>query len=147
MYLCDMRKLINIINSLRYYVVADPTDNSITLSKKLFYHIKKHAPSDNDTKVFVFRIPEHNTFGFMTNPDIDKETQLCQIQYNGKYKCIGFETLCPSVGLIFFTYGLPPMKKVKLSVSIKKTVKGDMYYQFDKPTKYANTLRKKNKKN
>lgn len=129
-----LRKLINIINSLRYYVVVDPSDNSITLSEKLFYHIKKHSES-NDTSVFVFRIPDKKTFGFMVNPDIKEQTQLCQIQYNGKYKCIGFETLCPSVGYILFSYGLPALNKVKLSVSVKRTAQDRLYYQFDIPKK------------
>jgi hypothetical protein len=140
-------KLINIINSLRYYVVADPSDNSITLSKKLFYHIKKHSASDSDTSVFVFRIPQHNTFGFMLNPDIEEQTQLCQIQYNGKYKCVGFETLCPSVGYILFNYGLPALHKVKMSVSLHKTPQGRLYYQFDAPKKirHEEHIRKQDK--
>lgn len=129
-------KLINKWRSLRYYVIADPADNSITLSKRLFYHMKKCADSSrqNDTSVFVFRIPHQGTFGFMLNPDIAEPTQLCQIQYNGKYRCVGFETLCPSVGRIFFEYGLPALYPVKLSVSVRHTQQGQTYYQFEVPT-------------
>lgn len=118
--------------SLRYYVIADPADNSVTLSRHLFAHIRKGA-GDN-TSVFVFRIPLYNTFGFMLNPSIDEPTQLCQIQYNGKYRCIGFETLCPSVGRILYEYGLPALRPVKLSVSIRRTPQGKVYYQIDVPT-------------
>ena len=57
----------------------------------------------------------------MPDPGIAEPTQLCQIQYNGKYRCIGFETLCPSVGRILYEYGLPALRPVKLSVSIKRT--------------------------
>lgn len=130
-------KLINKWRSLRYYVIADPSDNSVTLSKSLFFHMKKDAErsgSDGSPSVFVFRIPQGGTFGFMLSPEISEPTQLCQIQYNGKYRCIGFETLCPSVGRILFEYGLPALRPVKLSVSVRQTPQGKTYYQFDYPS-------------
>lgn len=135
-----IKKLLSWGRSLRYFVIADPADNSITLSRRLFRHIKNSAQGSDAPKVFVFRIPENGSFGFMLNPDIDKPTQLCDIQYNGKYRCIGFETLCPSVGLIFYEYGLPETGRVKLSVSVLKTPDGKIYYQFDKP--HAKHIRK-----
>ena len=125
-------KLIRKWRSLHYYVIADPADNSVTLSKHLFAHLRKGA--GDDTSVFVFRIPEAGTFGFMLRPDIDEPTQLCQIQYNGKYRCVGFETLCPSVGHIFYHYGLPALRPVKLSVSIRRTTTGRTYYELDMPS-------------
>lgn len=130
-------KLINKWRSLRYYVIADPSDNSVTLSRHLFYHMKNCAESSgvDGASVFVFRIPQGGTFGFMLSPEISEPTQLCQIQYNGKYRCIGFETLCPSVGRIFFEYGLPALRPVKLSVSVRQTPQGKTYYQFDLPTR------------
>lgn len=126
-----IRKIINWWLSMRYYVIADPADNSITLSRHLFKHIKSHN-EECDPKVFVFRISKNETFGFMLNPDIEQPTQMCDIQYNPKYHCVGFETLCPSVGRIFYEYGLPD-HKVKLSVSIHKSQNRKLYYQFDKP--------------
>ena len=129
-------KLINKWRSLRYNVIADPSDNSVTLSRHLFYHMKKCAESSgvDGASVFVFRIPQGGTFGFMLSPEISEPTQLCQIQYNGKYRCIGFETLCPSVGRILFEYGLPALRPVKLSVSVRQTPQGKTYYQFDYPS-------------
>ena len=131
-------KLIRKWRSLRYYVIADPADNSVTLSRHLFAHMKKEVEMSGtdggEASVFVFRIPHSGTFGFMTNPCIDSPTQLCQIQYNGKYRCIGFETLCPSVGRILYEYGLPALRPVKLYVSIKRTQQCKIYYQIDVPT-------------
>lgn len=127
-----LAKLKLLWQSVRYYVIADPADNSITLSKHLFRHIKNNAGIDDDARVFVFHIPDAAAYGFMVNPKIEKPTQLCDIQYNGKYRCIGFETLCPSVGTIFYSYGLPADKRVKLSVSVRNA-NGKIYYQFDKP--------------
>lgn len=127
-------KFIHKWKSLKYYVIADPADNSVTLSKHLFNHIRCNTHGDNIPSVFVFRIPGNGTFGFMLNPDIEQPTQLCQIQYNGKYQCIGFETLCPSVGRIFFEYGLAAHRPVKLSVSVMKTTQEKIYYQIDVPT-------------
>lgn len=127
-----LEKLKLLWQSVRYYVIADPADNSITLSKHLFRHIKNNAGIDDAARVFVFHIPDAASYGFMVNPNIEKPTQLCDIQYNGKYRCIGFETLCPSVGTIFYRYGLPADKRVKLSVSVRNTT-DKIYYQFDKP--------------
>lgn len=127
-----LSKLKQLWQSVRYYVIADPADNSITLSKRLFQHIKNNAEAGDAAQVFVFLIPDENTYGFMVNPQIEQPTQLCSIQYNGKYRCIGFETLCPSVGKMFYDYGLPADRRVKLSVSIHRS-NGRTYYQFDRP--------------
>ena len=35
----------------------------------------------------VFKITDSGCFGFMTNPSIEQPTQMCNIQYNGKYRC------------------------------------------------------------
>ena len=121
--------------SLLYYVIADPADNSITLSKRLFLHIKNNARKSDVARVFVFRISGDNTFGFIINPVIEQTTQMCDIQYNNKNKSKGFETLCPSVGRILYEYGLSDNCRVKLSVSVQKTPQGKTYYKFDKPCK------------
>lgn len=120
--------------SIRYYVIADPNDNSITLSKALFKHIKNNALGSDAAQVFVFKIENNDLFGFIVNPDIKTPTQMCDIQYNDKYRCIGFETLCPSVGKILYDYNLGAMQRVKLSISIHRTIEQNkIYYQFDKP--------------
>lgn len=121
--------------SFRLYVIADPSDNSVTLSKALFRHIKNNAREDEPARVFVFSLgyPYTKRYAFMVNPDIDKPTQLCDIQFNSKYRCIGFETLCPSVGKIFYDYNLPASGRVKLSVSIRKTTHNKMFYLIEKP--------------
>ena len=121
--------------SLKYYVIADPSDNSITLSKALFEHIKDNARETDVANVFMFLVNSTRHYAFMVNPNIDQPTQLCTIQYNDKYHCIGFVTLCPSVGHIFYNYGLPATTRVKLSISIHKTPQGNIYYQLDKPNK------------
>ncbi|WP_315396472.1 hypothetical protein [Hoylesella nanceiensis] len=126
------KKIQNWYRSLRYFIIVDPTDNSVTLSKKLFNHIRKSLDGQEKASVFLFRITDTDLFGFMVNPNIETPTQYCDIQYNGKYKCIGFETLNPSVGRILYDYGLSALKSYKLSVSVKD-VKGKIYYQIDKP--------------
>nr|DAV37252.1 MAG TPA: hypothetical protein [Caudoviricetes sp.] len=127
-----IKKIIHWWQSLQFYVIADPDDNSVTLSRRLFQHLKNNAGKDDEPKVFVFRIKDNDSFGFMLNPEIEQPTQLCDIQYNDKYHCVGFETLCPSVGRIFYEYGLPN-HKVKISVSIRTTANGKVYYQLEKP--------------
>ena len=127
----DMIKLW--LQSLHCYVIADPKDNSITLSKRLFAHIRRNANGDGMAKVFVFFVPSESRYAFMVNPNIEQETQMCEIQYNATYKCIGFETLCPTIGKIFYDYGLPADKPMRLQVSVKKTVNGEIYYQIREP--------------
>lgn len=121
-------------NSLRYFVILDPDDNSVTMSEKLFKHICNNNDAGDNATVFVFATSD-NHFAFAINPSgIDSPTQLCDIQYNDKHKCIGFETLCPSVGRILYEYGLSAERKCKLSVSVKRTEKNSlMYYQIDMP--------------
>lgn len=119
--------------SLRYYVIADPADNSVTLSKALFGHIKDNAHEGDEARVFVFKVTDSDSYGFMPNPCIEQPTQMCDIQYNDKYRCIGFETLCPSVGQILYSYGLNATQRVKLSVSVCRTGQGKVYYQFERP--------------
>lgn len=125
-------KIKDKIRSLRYYVVADAADSSVTLSKRLFDHIKTNADG-GDPKVFVFSLPLRGTYGFILNPDIKEPTVLCDIQYNERYRCIGFETLCPTVSLMFNTWGISPGAKVRLSVSVRRTADGRIYYEFDRP--------------
>ena len=104
------------------YVIADPCDNSVTLSRLLFEHMG--VMDKEQTKVFVFKLcnavtdnPETNgaTYAFSLNVP-SGSTQLCDIQYNAKHRTIGFETLCPSVNRIFYDYGLPSIAPVKLSI-------------------------------
>lgn len=126
-----LTKLKNWWQSRRYYVMADPNDNSITLSKALLGHLQSSAHEGEAARVFVFRLTHNGTYAFMTNPPIEQPTQMCDIQYNEQYKCVGFETLCPSVGKIFYDYGIDATKPIKLSVSIHESI-GKNYYQLDK---------------
>lgn len=125
--------------SLWLYVVADPADNSITLSKALFEHIRRNAKDGDAARVFVFKV-KGGDYAFMANPRIEQPTQMCDIQYNDRYRCVGFETLCPSVGQMLYDYGLPADRRVKLSASVRSVSldhDGDtemkFYYLFHKP--------------
>lgn len=98
------------------YIIADPADNSITLSKHLFRHMR--VMQQSQAKVFVFSYKEktgEKSYGFVLNPPGLTDTQLADIQFNSKHKTVGFESLCPSVNRIFYDYRLPD-RKVKLSV-------------------------------
>ena len=59
--------------SLLYYVIADPADNSITLSKRLFLQIKNNARKSDAARVFVFHISGDDTFGFIINQLLNKQ--------------------------------------------------------------------------
>lgn len=96
------------------YVIADATDNSITFSRNLFDLLD--VMEQEQAKVYVFKLHSKPYYAFAINPPIEQETQLADIQYNTKHKCIGFESLCPTVNRIFYDYGLPNNIKAKLSI-------------------------------
>ena len=126
-----IKKIKQWLDNLSMYVVVDGSDSSITLSKRL---VKSMGVMDMcvQPKVIVFRVPDKQAYGFMVNPTIEQETQLCDIQYNEKYKTIGFESLCPTVSRILFDYNIP-ITSCKLSVKKYRTATGEPYYLICKP--------------
>lgn len=126
--------------SLRRYVILDPADNSVTLSRLLFSDMQQRAPDDAIARVFVFRVPKEQTYGFILGSPRDEPTQLCDIQYNAEHRCIGFETLCPSVGTMLYEWQLPAMTRCKLSVSLRYLPDGRACYTFVPPKKIRHAV-------
>ncbi len=127
-------RIMNIINRWRrrgihrrMFVILDGKDNSVTLSKTLYSHMS--LDDADQAKVFVFRIGGTTTYAFAVNPDIQEPTQLADIQYNSKHRCIGFETLNPTVNRILYDYGLPACSVAKLSVE-PASANGTSYYKI-----------------
>lgn len=112
--------------NMKLYVIADATDNSITFSRHLFRLLD--VMDEADAKVFVCKLTGvrgmessdeiyRPVYAFCINTPINQDTQLADIQYNPKYHCVGFESLCPTVARIAYDYGLSAMQRIKLSVS------------------------------
>ena len=110
-----IQKLIKLWRSAQMYVIADPRDNSITFSKRLFRHIRRHALSGVPAQAYVFSMKEYastnhkelDPYAFVISPETEQELwPLCDIQVNDKYHTIGFESLCPTVNKICYDYGL-----------------------------------------
>ena len=120
----------NILNKVwpaRFHIVADPTDNSITFSERLFRYIQQHATSATAAQAYVFRIPKRNTYAFVISPETEQELwPLCNIQVSDEYHTVGFESICPTVNRICYEYGLPH-KPCRLSVHIKRIKKRKVY--------------------
>lgn len=125
-----MHNFISWFSSLFFYVIADPHDNSITFNRWLFRNMG--GSRLDSAKVFVFRITSTGEYGMIINPKLGKETQLADIQYNTKYRCIGIESLNPTVNRIFYDYGLP-INRCKLSVARRRLADGRIYYAILKP--------------
>ena len=133
----------NIYNMLfrqSMYIIADPRDNSITLSRRLVRRMG--VMKAEQAKVFVFKTTDKKRYAFTMNPQLPEPTQLCDIQYNTKHRCIGFETLCPTVNKIFYDYRIPLAKAVKLSVRIR-TIRHITYYVIIPP--YEKSIGKQSK--
>lgn len=127
------KKTLRAIRALKYYVVADATDNSVTFSSRLFRKIR--AEGLGDGKVMTFRLSGSGEYAFALNPQLEQETQLADIQVNGKYGCVGFEMLVPTVNRIFFDYGLPHDSKCKLSIERRVAGNGMVYWAIQRPYK------------
>lgn len=127
-----IRKIIHWVQErMSCYVIADATDNSITFSRRLFRKLRIMKLSQ--AKVYVFWVPALNCYAFVLNPEIEVETQLSDIMYNDKHKCVGFESLVPTVNRIFYDYGLPVNSRCKLTVSSTKTRNGMVFHQICRP--------------
>jgi hypothetical protein len=114
-------KLINWWRLRQNFVIADGADNSVTFSQQLFRHIRRAAGDDT----------QH--YGFTIDPQLEQDTQLADIQYNSKHRCLGFESLNPTVQRILYDYGVNVVDRpVKLSVSVH-TTNSLTYYQIEKP--------------
>lgn len=130
---------LNIFSRLRrrrLYVVLDPADSSVTLSRGLFSHIRKAHGDDSGPapKVFVFYVPALNLYAFSVGASMDGPAQLADIQYNSKYRTVGFETLNPTVARIFYDYRIRPHNRpCRLRVTPAKPDVGHPFYIIDQP--------------
>lgn len=127
-----IKKIINWFKLRRqYYVIADASDNSMTVNQALYKAMD--VENADDIRIFVFRVDDG--FGFAINWEETKssDVQYSTLQFNDKYKSIGFETLNPTVNKMFYDFGLTgTMCKCKLTVT-KEKVKGRKYFKIHKP--------------
>ena len=119
------------------FVRLDPRDNSITFSKRLCRHIGIDKLKDK-AKVFAFVEPVSQLFGFQINADnLPDYAAQADIQYNSKHRCVGYESLVPTVNRILYDYGMPHDKEAKLRVSIH-VYAGQTFYFIRPP--HANNI-------
>ena len=119
---------------LRLFVILDSADSSITLSRALVREIRRSEAADADS-IFVFRTSAPDRcYAFMPDPPIDQPTQLSTLQYNTRYKCVGFETLCPTAARILYDYGVTT-DRCRLSITPVVNSDGRRYYRIEPPTK------------
>lgn len=103
-------------------VLIDGSDNSVSMSKGM---IKAVGIYDKDIEgaLIVKTSTEQYAIVFKEkgSPNHSELSNVANIQYNTKYKSIGFETLTPMANRILNDYGLPLMSKQKLSVKMRKS--------------------------
>ena len=136
--------LIDKINGFRHrndFVVLDGRANSVTLSKCIYDHIMQKERTDNS--IFVFRLSDRGTYGFCMREDLEElrktNTAFAQLQFNQKYKKIGFRSEFPSVTAILDEYDLPLDRIVRLTCIPRKSAKGEPYYEIMRPNKNSST--------
>lgn len=123
--------MINWFETRRLYVIADASDSSITISRKLYKAMD--IENADDIRIFVFKV--NDGFGFSVNWEEtnSEDVQFSALQFNSKYKTIGFETLNPTVARMFYDFNLPSgITKCKLTVS-KEIINGRIYFKIHRP--------------
>lgn len=136
--------LIDKVNGFRYrndFVVLDGRDNSVTLSKGIYDHIMQKERTDNS--IFVFRLSDRGTYGFCMREDLEElrkaNTAFAQLQFNQKYKKVGFRSDYPSITAILDEYNLPLDRMVRLTCIPRKSAKGEPYYEIMRPNLNSST--------
>lgn len=134
-YLSDKVRAIKGLWYRKYYVVLDGRANSVTISKALYDHMMRYERTS--TEIFVFDCSDTLQYGFAMREDFEalrnSKTAFCQLQFNEKYRKIGFRSEHPSVTAICDSYNLPLNKMVRLSVLPRKTAKGETFYEIQRP--------------
>ena len=136
--------LIDKIKGFRYrndFVVLDGRANSVTLSKGIYDHIIKKERTEYS--IFVFRISDRGTYGFCMREDWEylrkSNTAFAQLQFNQKYKKVGFRSDYPSITAILDEYKLPLNRMVSLTCIPRKSQIGEPYYEIMRPNSNLNT--------
>ena len=91
-------------------VLIDGSDNSVSMSKGL---IKAAGIFDKDIEgALIVRLVSTGEYAIVFKQNGDERIPMANaIQYNSKYKSIGFESLTPTVNRILNDYNLPLMSK------------------------------------
>lgn len=103
-------------------VLIDGSDNSVSLSKGL---TRAAGIFDKDIEgALIVRLVSTDEYAIVFKQQGDVRLadmkMVNSIQYNSKYKTIGFESLTPTVNRILNDYHLPLVSKQKLWVKHKK---------------------------
>lgn len=119
----------------RHYVILDGRDNSVTFSRALWRHIRRHTGEQDRAQAFLFRIPHpaECLYAFTINPDLGRPSVVAEIQYNDRHRTIGFEALCPTVARILNDHGLPAETVVRLAVAPERIKSGMLIYMILPP--------------
>ena len=121
-----LKEFIRRLKDRAAYVIADPADNSITFSRGLYKRLR--ILETGRGKVMVFRLKDDGRYCFTLDiPEEAKDTQLAEVMYNSRYRCVGFESLVPTVNRIFYDYFLPAGAQCKLS-TVEVVTKTMTYY-------------------
>ena len=136
--------LIDKVNGFRHrnvFVVLDGRANSVTLSKGIYDHIMQKERTENS--IFVFRLSDRGTYGFCMREDWEElrkaNTAFAQLQFNQKYKKVGFRSDYPSVTAILYENDLPLDRMVRLTCIPRKSAKGEPYYEIMRPNSNLST--------
>lgn len=134
-----IKKITNALTRHKYFVIADPADNSVTLSKKVCDALGiTNWQGEENPKAFAFKDTSTGLYAFCLAPDdLPDGAPVSEVQFNTKCKSIGFAPLTPTVNRVFYDYGLTHSKPCKLTVT-EHTFTNEqgatkVYFSIEKP--------------
>lgn len=123
------KKIISFIDKLRpMWVVADPTDDSITLLPVLCR--RTHVFDKEKAETIVFRTPD-GSYNFCFADEVNElpeDAATWPVQYNTQYYTVGFNCPIPTVNRILYDYGLPAEPR-RLRVTVHQ-INSLIYYKM-----------------
>lgn len=132
-------KLTNFWRNIRFancFIIADPRDNSISFSRALFRNISKNYKDTSNAKAIIVNLGLPQSFGIVINPAVSSNVAVADIQYNNKFRTIGFESLSPSVNALLYHLGIIDISTpVRLSVIPASCGRSQLFYKIISPCK------------
>jgi hypothetical protein len=126
-------KLKDIFRKLRYgriYIIADSSDNSISLSDGFIAYTRKNLGPIGKVAARVVKDDKGYYYIYFSADEDADETYHSVLCRNDYYDSIGFECLVPTVNRIFYDYKIAG-EHAQMDVSVVK-INGRKLYKIDK---------------
>ena len=133
-YLCDMFRTwwtyarLRVMSMLPMEVTVDGTDNSCTVNRSLYAGLNI-VGDEKFNRIYSFKAGQNVGFTLAPVQLAGVETVFHELQWNDKYRTVGFELTSPSVAQMLYAMGMPHDAKARLTVKPRLT-KGLIWFEI-----------------